>query len=399
MKVAMTTFGGDGGRSGISRYIIQLLDEWSRAPAELELDVLLYEDEREVFLPSDSPLGARTFPGSLRPPLRNILWHQRRLPGLCREERYDVLFLPAANRRVPLTSPIPTVGCVHDFSAIHLDGKYDRARMAYIRHVLPRLVRRLDRVVTVSQSSARDIIEFARVPEERVTVIPLGVDHARFHSRIDERETARVAERYGLRAPYVLYTSRLEHPGKNHANLIHAFARATRGARGDVQLVLTGSPWLRADAVYAAAKQHSGLPVHFTGFVDEADLPALYAGAHGFVFPSLYEGFGIPILEAMACGVPVACSDVSSMPEVAGHAALRFDPHDQDAIAQALDALIHDEDARDRCRAAGLARARQFTWSRCADHTRAVLHEALGEPPAAAEKAAEDARSEVPAGT
>ena len=162
MKIGISTFGGDGGKSGISQYIIQLIREFARQPDGCTFEVIGYGDERAVFVPECGGITHLPFGSNLRSPIRNVFWHQTSLPRYCRERAFDVLFLPAGNRRLPLYSPCPTVGTVHDFSSIHVPGKYDRARMLYITRVLPLLIRRLTRVLTVSESSKRDIVEYAR---------------------------------------------------------------------------------------------------------------------------------------------------------------------------------------------------------------------------------------------
>jgi glycosyltransferase involved in cell wall biosynthesis len=315
----------------------------------------------------------------LHSPVRNVLWHQLELPRCCRERRFDVLFLPAGNRRLPVWSPCPTVGAVHDFSSIHVKGKYDRARTLYITRVLPFLVRRLTHVITISESSKRDILEYARVPEERVTVTPLAADPAVYFPADQEEAAAKLAARYPLRPPFILYTSRIEHPGKNHANLIRAFAKLKRAEKIPHQLVLAGSDWGRADQVHRTAEE-SGFAgdILFTGFVPGADLPRFCQAADIFVFPSLYEGFGLPILEAMSCGTPVACSNISSMPEVAGDAAALFDPYDEDSIASAIRSIITHADLRKRLAASGLDRSRQFSWAKTAAQTLAVIRSVAG---------------------
>lgn len=377
MKLGICTFGGDGGKSGISRYIISLVAELARLPHQHDVDLMLYEDERSVFLPTDGrPMRPVSFPASLRPALRNIWWHQTSLPRLCRDGLYDVMFLPAANRRLSLRLPCPSVGTVHDFSSLHVAGKYDPARMFYIKKVLPVLIRRLSHVLTVSESSRRDIIEYAGVPPERVTVTPLAADHAVYFPGDKAASQQRIAERYKVRPPYILYTSRLEHPGKNHVRLIEAF----RGLKKDLgvphQLVLAGSEWSGSEAVHRAAEASgSGADVVFPGFVASADLVDLYRGADVFVFPSLYEGFGLPILEAMACGVPTACSNLSSMPEVAGDAAPTFDPYEPAAIQAVLARLLTDEAFRADCQSRSIARAKEFNCARTAATTLKVLEE------------------------
>jgi len=374
MKVGISTFGGDGGKSGISQYIIQLIREFNRKPDGCTFEVIGYGDERAVFVPESGSIAHLPFGSHLRSPLRNLVWHQTSLPRYCRERAFDVLFLPAGNRRLPIHSPCPTVGTVHDFSSIHVPGKYDRARLFYITQVLPFLIRRLTHVLTVSESSKRDIVEYARVREEKVTVTPLAADPNIYFPRDPQEALALLSPRHAVRPPFILYTSRIEHPGKNHVRLIRAFAELKRKERIPHQLVLAGTDRERADEVHRTAEKTGFADdILFTGFVASEDLPLLYQACDIFVFPSLYEGFGLPILEAMACGTPVACSKVSSMPEVAGDAAILFDPDDEGSIASAIRSIICGTDLRKDLAARGLERSRQFSWARTAAQTLEVI--------------------------
>jgi len=347
---------------------------------ESQAYVMAYEDEASLFIPPGAEaLRLAPLPGRLRPPLKNVAWHQAVLPGRCRAAGYDVLFLPAGNRRLPWHVPCPSVGTVHDLSSIHIAGKYDRGRLFYILHVLPRLARRLTHVVTISESSKRDLVEYAKVPADRISVIPLAADYDTY--RPGDRESARAAVRAEWRvdAPYLLYISRLEHPGKNHVRLIRAFDRLKSHHDLPHKLVLAGSDWSGAEHIHrAAAEAVHGEDIVFTGFARNDMLPPLYHGADVFVFPSLYEGFGIPLLEAMACGIPVACADLSSLPEVGGDGPVYFDPYDEEAMEDALHRLLSDEALRAGCVDRGLARCRDFSWERTARETLAVLRRVGG---------------------
>lgn len=384
MRIGITTFGGDGGKSGISQYIIKLLEEFANIGRRHDIEVIVYRDEKAIFIPPSADFAALLYEVHLRTPVVNIAWHQVSLPRLCRERAYDVLFLPAGNRRLPVHVGCPTVGTVHDFSSIHVSGKYDAGRMFYIRHVLPFLIRRLSHVITVSESSCRDIVEYAGVAQRRVSIIPLGVDHKTFHPR-DKAECARqMAQKYGFQPPYILYISRIEHPGKNHARLIEAFSRLKAKAAVPHQLVLAGSDWTRAEDVHkAAAASACAKDIVFTGFVPGADLPTFYGGAELFVFPSLYEGFGLPLLEAMVCGAPVACSNLSSMPEVAGDAGVLFDPYDEDDMARAMERVLLDPPFRENLVQLGLERARRYTWASTARKTLEVIEQTVARARAA----------------
>lgn len=377
MRVGITTFGGDGGTSGISRYIIKLIEQLALLPQPPEMEVLVFEDERDIFIPPGDQVRALTFKAKLRNPLLNIAWHQAVLPGLCRKQGYDVIFLPAGNRRLPYRVPCVSAGTVHDFSQLHVEEKYDAARMFFVTRFLPICIRRLNVVFTVSESSKRDIVSHCRVPDDRVIVTPNGVDHEVYYPRNKGEALARLRETYGMRSPNILYVSRLEHPGKNHVNLIRAFNRLRENLPAPRQLVLAGSDWSRSDEIHALAEQSPYVnDILFTGFIGGADLPDLYSAADLFVFPSLYEGFGMPIIEAMACAAPVACSNLSSMPEVAGDAALLFDPSNPDEIADAMERLITDERLREDCVKKGLDRSKQYTWSRAASVTYEAMRQA-----------------------
>lgn len=377
MRIGITTFGCDAGRSGIGQYTRALLREFPSQSNGDGLKVLVLDRESETFAPSGSGVTPLVVGDRFGSPGVNIAWHQLGLPALCRREKFDVMFLPAGNRRLPFRLPCPTVGTVHDFSSLHVNGKYGPSRMFYVRRVLPFLVRQLTHVITVSESSKRDIVAYAGVDSDRVTVIPLAADGAVFHPRDREACRAEIREKYGVQGPYVLYTSRLEHPGKNHVRLIRAFATLKQADAIPHQLVLAGGDWDRADVIKAeAAACGVSSDIIFAGFVPGGDLPLLYGAADLFVFPSLYEGFGLPILEAMSSGIPVACSNVSSMPDVAGDAALLFDPSDERDIEQTLRGVLCDPDVRTSFARKGLERAAQFSWATTASRTLDVIHRA-----------------------
>ena len=377
MKIGITTFGCDAGKSGIGSYTMRLLDAFNRNTAGDAFEVLYHPSEEAVWTGSRDNLSRFPVSDRVRNPVVNVAWHQVALQLLVRSRGYQVVFLPAGNRRVPVFSTCPTVGTVHDFAQLHIKGKYDPARTVYQNQVLPFMIRQLTHVITISESSKRDIMRHARVPEERITVIPHGVDHATYRPRDRGAALAALVEKFGVRSPYILYISRIEHPGKNHVRLIEAFDMLKSKNGLPHQLVLVGSDWGRAEAVHDAAERSQYKnDILFTGFASGSDLPGLYAAADLFVFPSLYEGFGMPILEAMASGVPVACSNISSMPEVAGDAAVLFHPHDASDIHSAMERLLTNQALRLDTVRRGLERARQYTWEACAEQTRAVLHAA-----------------------
>jgi glycosyltransferase involved in cell wall biosynthesis len=232
------------------------------------------------------------------------------------------------------------------------------------------------RVLTVSEASKRDILTYFRIPESKVTVIYNAIDE-RFNEEPPSDEVMRVRERYQLNDPFILYAGNIK-PHKNLERLIEAFHIIRRGELEQVRLLIIGdeiSKYATLRRTVHRYKLHKH--VRFFGFVPDATLAILYRLARVFVFPSLYEGFGLPPLEAMASGTPVITSNVSSLPEVVGDAAMLIDPYDPEAIAGAMRRVMTDERLRDDMRERGLAHAREFSWARSIRRVRDIYDEVL----------------------
>lgn len=376
MKVLVTTFGGDGGKSGVSQYIIQFLRYCRACAPDMTFDVLTYEDEKSIYTGHDPELNTICQAEWLRKATVNILWHQTGYPGFCRRHGYDVVFIPGGNRRLPWRSPCPTAVTCHDLGILHVPDKYDAVHAFYNLKILPRLLQRQTRILTVSETSKKDIVSYTGVPDGRVTVTLNGVDHETYQPGDQAEARAYVEKRYGVDTPYILYIARIDHPGKNHMRLIEAFNQMKSATELPHKLVLAGSDWRGADDVHRAAEASAcSDDILFTGFAPTEDLPALYRGADLFAFPSLFEGFGIPIVEAMNCGIPVACADISCLPEIAGDAALLFDPYDTMSIASAMERLLTEADLRAQCVERGRERAKRYNWRDTVQQTVDIIRE------------------------
>ena len=367
MKLGIAAFAADGGKSGIGQYLVNVIPRLTRLEPTLRTVIFIARSDYALLAGQVEPAALVAVPDWMARPAVNVLWHLLLLPLLLKRHACDCVWLPAGNRRLGWWYGVPSVATVHDLSQLHVQEKYDALRMFYVKRVLPTMMRRLDRVVAVSESTRRDLEQYAGVPAERIVVAYNGADLDRFGPARGDDARRRAAAALGTEAPFILYTARLEHPGKNHVRLLQALAQLK--ARGSLRhkLVLAGRPWHGAAAITAEVEP-LGLQddVIFTGFVPDQLLPSLYAAADLFVFPSLFEGFGIPLLEAMISGTPVCAADVSSIPEVTGDAALLFDPGDAAGIASAMARLLDDAPLARQLVQRGLAQARRFSWDQAA---------------------------------
>ena len=361
--------GETGGMEVAARELIPAL--LAAAPAGMRFTAFI---NREAAAAADGPWGellpAVTVPVSARNRVQWVLGEQALLPPLATRSRVGLMHSLAST--APLWGPFRRVVTVHDLIYAHFPEAHSGIRERGIRLLVPAAARRSARVIADSHSTREDLISLLGIPPERIDVVPLGLGSVQRGQPLPERETR---ERFDLGSRAVLLSLSAKRPHKNLAALIDALALIAPERRP--LLVLPGYPtWHERELRDRADSAGVSADVRFLGWVSAAELEGLWAIARGFVFPSLYEGFGLPVLEAMARGVPVACSNASSLPEVAGDAALLFEPSDERAIAQALERLLGDPAEPERLRARGLQRAREFTWERTARLTLASYERA-----------------------
>jgi glycosyltransferase involved in cell wall biosynthesis len=310
--------------------------------------------------------GAYRLPGLLSLGQLQIAWQSRR-------RNLALVHDPTGAMPLFLTG-CAKVGTIHDVIPYIYPTTSSRLDWLIYRFWLPLAVRRLDAIITDSRQSKADIVQYLPVPPEKVTVIPCAANKR--YRPLPAADVQPVLARHGIDFPYILYVGSIA-ARKNLPRLLEAYAQL-RGWSARWRLVIVGARKWKSSPVYETVQRlNLAAHVHFTGFVEEEDLPALYNGADLFAFPSLYEGFGLPVLEAMACGTPVVTSNSSSLPEVAGEAALLVEPTDVAAIAQAMRRILADEALAADLRARGLARAAQFSWERTARETIAVYEQVL----------------------
>lgn len=329
------------------RYLNQRLTGVQRYASEL---VRYLQDELLILKPPDHRLAGP-------------LWEQLILPAKVSSQ--DLLWSPTNTGPLILSNQVVTI---HDLSTIDHPEWFSRRFSAWYQFILPRLAHRVRRIITVSQFSKNRIMEQFKVPESKVVVAHLGVgDHFK---RMDRLTVHSILRKYQVSEPYVLTVGSLE-PRKNLFRLIQAWNQLMP-KNNQYRLVIIGSmgyPFKKPDL------GELGRNIQMLGHLNDADLPAFYSGATAFAYPSVYEGFGLPVLEAMACGTPVIASNAASIPEAAGEAALLFDPFEITEISNCLEKVLWDEEFRRELSAAGVERAQKMTWSATAQIILGVLKE------------------------
>jgi len=377
MRIALSTSVIQRGKSGVGQYVLALVRALLQQPGDHQLVLFVLEQDLPLFAFAQGRAEIVTVAERYRPALKNILWHHTVLPGLLRQRHIDVLHVPSYRRLVSRSS-CALVATIHDLAPFHVRAKYDAARMFYGRVVVKHLARRQDEIIAISTNTAQDVQRFFGIPTQRQTIIPNGIDHERFQPGDRAQAKSEAASRWNLRAPFFLFISRLEHPGKNHVRLIEAFNRFKAATPSDWLLALGGSDWHGAEVIReAAAKSPFAQDIRFLGFVDDATLPTLYRAADTMVYPSLFEGFGLPPIEAMACGCPVLSSTRGALAEVVAEAADKIEPEDIASIAAGLQRMASSEAWRDQFRTAGHVNARRFDWGTNAAQVLSVYRSGL----------------------
>ncbi len=300
------------------------------------------------------------------------LWHRARFPLPVEVFTGRIDLFHATDFVLPPTLPTTRkLLTVHDLSFARVPETASPPLKAYLDAVVPRSVSHADHILADSEATKRDLVDLYRTPAKKVTVLYSGVDK-RYRQINDTAVLESMRAKYGLSGvKYVLSVGTVQ-PRKNYARVIEALALLRASGQDLHYAIAGGKGWLDDEIHQAIERTGMNSFVHLLGFVADEDLPALYNGARLLVLPSLYEGFGFPVLEAMACGTPVITSEISSLPEVAGEAALLVDPYDVDAIAKAMVALDNDKALRARLAEAGFEQAARFSWERSAAQLNAI---------------------------
>ena len=353
----------DEGKSGVSDYLNNVIKALSK---DHKIDMIMLESDISRFPVSNSNLNLIPISDKLKNPIRNMLWHLYTLPEKFDLKSYDFIFLPAANRRLIAKLPVPAIVTFHDLSQFHIPAKYDAFRMFYIKKVIPYFVKKVDKILAISKNTKEDLIKYYKLAPEKIKVNYNGYDSKRF---VTAPRTS--LKPLGIQKKYFLYIARIEHPGKNHLRLIKAYEDLPQEVRNRYDLVLPGKSWSGSEKIMEHLENSPDKErIHLTGFVDSEILPKLYQQCSLYIFPSLYEGFGIPLIEAMACGAPVVCSNTSSLPEIGGEAVALFDPYSVLSIRETIWRVISSDKMQKAMIENGFRQIKQFSWEK---HARMII--------------------------
>lgn len=369
------------GRTGIGRYTRSLFFEFARRQETTDTYYLFYD---RVF--PGVPIQHRTQQASLPSNFHvvtaecttRILWTNFYIPRLLRQHNIDV-YHGVCNFELPLRKVCRYIVTIHDLVPLFFPNLVPWKHLLFFKLFMKRAAKTADRIVTDSAHSKRDIIRYLGVPEDKIRVIPLGYTPPSRHNEENPNRQRAVLTKYGIIRPYLLFVGVIE-PKKNLERLIEAFAllRQTPGFSDDLYLVIVGGKgWLCDHLSQKVQDLQLEESVVFTGFVAEEELPSLYSGAEVFVFPSIYEGFGLPVVEAMSYGVPVVTSTASSLPEIAGDAGILVDPHNPAAIRDGIAEVLSNPQKKARMKQDGPIQARKFSWQRTAKATYNVYQEVV----------------------
>ncbi|OGS18427.1 MAG: hypothetical protein A3J83_01025 [Elusimicrobia bacterium RIFOXYA2_FULL_40_6] len=352
---------------GINKYIVNLLKHLALIDSKNEY--LLYSHKSIVLQP---PLNMPNFLMKEHKNSHRIIWMEYNLPKAVNNDAVDVIHSPCYI--IPLISKAPQVLTVHDMISSIYPTNFTLKHMIIYNTLVPLSIMKAKKIITDSESTKNDLMRILRVPEKKITTIHLGVDKV-FCQIKDENKLAQIRKKYSIEGKFILSVGVLE-PRKNIARLIESFNLLKKQNKIEHKLVIAGGKGWFYDSVYETAKK-LGLEneIIFTGFVPDEDLPLLYNCADVFAFPSLYEGFGLPVLEAMACGVPVVASNNSSLSEISGDSAVLVNPYSIEEIAEAIKKVINNGPLRKNLIEKGLNRVKQFTWEETTRKTLAVYSE------------------------
>ncbi len=367
MRIGISGYVGNK-LTGIGRVLINILRELAIAyPEDSYILFKNYDFEDYNILKQYNNIEIVDFNVSKESSLGNIIWHQWNFQKLQREYKCDIAYIP--NFSLLLWKQQPTIVTIHDLIEYNVPNKFSKLRTLYRKVADPLLAHRSDFVLTVSEASKQDIIKFMKVREEKILVTPNAADRT-FFRKYDRKEVEKVINQYGLKyAKYLLFVGTIDYPGKNIKTVIEAFFNLkVQKNLEDIKLVIIGKNGFNSEVIYDIVNRSEYKDdVLFTGYLKDEDLPKFYAGAAIMLYLSLYEGFGLPVLEAMSCGTPVICSNTSCFPEVVGDLDVLVPPMDVKAVENKIMQIMEDDVYRAELAENCYKRSSKYSWGYSAE--------------------------------
>ena len=370
MRIAINAMAMRPELYGVGNYIKHLVCGLAEIDSHNEYVIFVSEAAQHHF----SGVGANMrFRHAPRNPAIRMLWEQSVLPWVLASSRIDVYHGPMFV--APLWKNSAQVVSVLDMTFHLTPERHKLHKVCYFRFMIPQMARRADRIIAISESTRKDFLRLTRTSAEKIETIHLGVEPG--YRRIsDPAELERVRSKYRLPQAFLLYLGLIE-PRKNIDVLVEAYSQSPALQAGHDLVIAGNFGWDYKSTLRQIETSPARLKIHLPGYVDSADMPALYSLADVFVYPSRYEGFGLPVLEAMACGTPVVTSNASSMPEIVGADGLLVAPSDAPALRQALENIVADRHLHQSLAERGSRRAGSFSWQQVARKTLAVYEQAF----------------------
>jgi glycosyltransferase involved in cell wall biosynthesis len=370
MKVGIDTFGCDHGHSGVGSYLMALINELQNVE-DISFELFGEESDRLSFIPAG---GKVTFYGlNVNQKKSHRTWHQIKIDSIAGKQHYDAILYPAGSEVIPLFQHVPGIAVVNSV----LSDLFRGSRNPFLKFAHITALKRTKAIIASSQFIRKDLISLGINPE-KIEVIHHGIDHSRFYPRAELVDETVLIKPFSIKRPFIIYASRLQNAEKKHVELIKAFSVFKKQTGLPHRLVLAGDEGDYSDAVRkAAAASEFASDIFITGYFPHEHFPELYSCADACIFPSVTEGVGLPVIEAMATGIPVACAKAGSLPEIAGDCANYFNPDDIEDMAAAITAVVTDAKVRDKLIKAGFEWTKRFSWEKTAARTLEIIRKIL----------------------
>jgi len=370
LKIGIITSPIDEGHPSYTVYTYNLIKNLNLLDKENEyylihhtkMDLDIYKSNKEIIVPLPS-----------FKPLKGLFWRYALLPKKLKTQNLDLVHDPRGIGLFSFDMPFEKVITIHDLSSLLYPSINIRGMWAH-RLLGTKTVKRVDKIITVSASTKRDVMKYLKAPEEKIKVIYNGKDE-RFKP-LNQKEVDKFKEKSNFNFPFILYVGVLQ-PRKNVPTLIKAYYKLKTDGTKHKLVIAGGKGWQYKEIFETIERLNLQKDVIFTEHIPDDDLPKLYNAADLFVFPSIYEGFGLPPLEAMACGIPVIASNAGSLPEVVGDAGIKVNPYDVDGLAKAMHEVLNNDGLRQDMIEKGLKRAKMFSWAKCAKEVLEVYEEVI----------------------